>query len=94
MTVISVHEITFLGVVDVLRLVEPLEALHSDGEAERHEEDRVHQGAQHLGAGPPEGVLKWWYRQGFSDVRGHVHMVSAKRSDIFTPSSPSSAFRN
>ena len=61
LTVISVHEITFLRVVDVLRLVEPLEALHSDGEAERHEEDRVHQGAQHLGAGPPEGVLKWWY---------------------------------
>ena len=55
---ISVHEITFLGVVDVLRLVESLEALHCDGEAEGHEEDRVHQGAKYLGPGPAIGVLK------------------------------------
>ena len=44
--------------MDVLWLVEPLEALHCDGEAERHEEDRVHEGAQHLGAGPAKCVLK------------------------------------
>ena len=35
----------FLWVVDVLWLVESLEALHSDGEAQGYEEDRVHQGA-------------------------------------------------
>ena len=57
-TLISVHEITFLWVMDVLWLVEPLETLHCDGEAERHEEDRVHQRAKHLGPRPTEGVLK------------------------------------
>ena len=46
-----------LRVVDVLGLVEPLEALHRDGEAERHQEHRVDERAQHLGARPAEGVL-------------------------------------
>ena len=36
---------SFLWIMDVFRFVEPLETLHCDGEAERHEEDRVHQGA-------------------------------------------------
>ena len=44
--------------MDVLRLVEPLEALDRDGEAKGHEEDCVHQGTQHLGPGPAVGVLK------------------------------------
>ena len=43
--------------MNVFRVVEALEALDGDGEAERHEEDRVHQRAQHLGPRPTEGVL-------------------------------------
>ena len=46
-----------LRVVDGLRLVEPLQALNSDGEAESHEEDGVDQSSQHLSSSPAEGVL-------------------------------------
>ena len=40
-----------LRVLDVLDQEEPLEALHSDGEAESEEEDGVDESSDHLGAG-------------------------------------------
>ena len=45
-----------LGVIDGLRLDEPLERLDGDGEAERQEEHRVDQGPHHLGPGEAECV--------------------------------------
>merc|ERR1719284_1351437 len=46
-----------LGVVDRFRLVEPLQALDRDGEAECDQEDCVHQGTQHLCTSPAKCVL-------------------------------------
>jgi hypothetical protein len=48
-----------LGVVDLLGVVEPLQALHADGEAERDQKDSVHKSTQNLGTGPSVSVLKW-----------------------------------
>ena len=45
-----------LGVIDGLRLDEPLERLDGDGEAERQEEHCVDQGPHHLGPGEAECV--------------------------------------
>ena len=78
-TVLSMYNITFLWVVDVLRIVEPLEALDGNGKAERHEEDRVHEGAEHLGTRPPECVLKW---QDMQEMR-MLHLLLVQEMDHF-----------
>uniref|UniRef100_A0A8C9REA4 Uncharacterized protein n=1 Tax=Scleropages formosus TaxID=113540 RepID=A0A8C9REA4_SCLFO len=43
--------------LDFLRLSEALDGLEHDGEAERREEDGVHEGAHHLRPDPAERVL-------------------------------------
>uniref|UniRef100_A0A8C3HQ87 Uncharacterized protein n=1 Tax=Chrysemys picta bellii TaxID=8478 RepID=A0A8C3HQ87_CHRPI len=43
--------------LDLVGLGEALDGLQQDGEAEGGEEDRVDQGAHHLGPHPAEGVL-------------------------------------
>ena len=46
-----------LRVVDGFGLVEPLQALDSDGETERHKENGIDKSTKNLSPGPAESVL-------------------------------------
>ena len=46
-----------LGIVDLLGLVEALQALDGDGKTQGHQKHGVDHGAQHLGPGPAVRVL-------------------------------------
>ena len=80
-----------LGIVDLLGLVEALQALDGDGKTQGHQKHGVDHGAQHLGPGPAVRVLVpglWRHphrRKGHHqrrDVGQHVEGVGDQRHGV------------
>ena len=46
-----------IGIMDVLVVEHPLECLHKNGEAERNEEDRIHQGTKDFCSCPAKSIF-------------------------------------